>query len=319
MSIARPALQPGTHQLPPLTLASTPPVSTEKLQPLATPSVQTATGRNHGAFPPMTTHWTKPKAYGKTGVFSPATCPNGWFTATIQVNTDQNDLSKSTTTAVCCSSYYSFDGFQCKRSMPMVLAVPMTYYFESSPSYQVFPSSTTTLYSAAMAVYAIRALFREEDKQLLGLVDDDDIAEDETHDRSLSTGARAGIALAVTAVAVLLTGAIAFCLLHSRKRRRRRAKCGNGSHELTNVDTRTARGPIACMPHAMTLDTREAIVTEPPPAYEASTATDSDEHGEDMSEARQNEIRALVAQKVAIQQRIEELERVGGEPCAAQI
>ncbi|PHH79890.1 hypothetical protein CDD82_2115 [Ophiocordyceps australis] len=256
---------------------------------------------------------------GKTGVFSPATCPNGWSTATIQVNTDQRDLSKLTTTAVCCSSYYSFDGFQCKRSMPMVLAVPMTYYLGGNPSYQVFPSSTITLYNAAMAVYAIRALFREEDKQLLGLVDDDDIGQDESHGSSLSTGARAGIALAVSAVGVLLTGAIAFCLLHSRKRRRRRAKCESGSHELANVETRAARGPVACMAHDMTLDTREAIVAEPPPAYEASTATDSDEHGEDMSEARQHEIRVLVAQKAAIQQRIEELERVSGSPSAGQV
>lgn len=41
---------------------------------------------------------------GRTGVFSPATCPSGWTTAFLQVNTNEVS-SLATTTAVCCSSY----------------------------------------------------------------------------------------------------------------------------------------------------------------------------------------------------------------------
>lgn len=41
---------------------------------------------------------------GRTGVFSPATCPYGWTTVSLAVNTDQ-DEDEATTTALCCSSY----------------------------------------------------------------------------------------------------------------------------------------------------------------------------------------------------------------------
>lgn len=40
---------------------------------------------------------------GRTGVFSPGTCPSGWTTAGVLVNTDE-DHEHATTTAICCSS-----------------------------------------------------------------------------------------------------------------------------------------------------------------------------------------------------------------------
>ena len=40
---------------------------------------------------------------GQTGVFSPATCPNGWTTAYATVNSEHTEATR-TTTAVCCSS-----------------------------------------------------------------------------------------------------------------------------------------------------------------------------------------------------------------------
>lgn len=43
---------------------------------------------------------------GRTGIFSPATCPYGWTTVSVSVNTDQSvDVDEITTTALCCSSY----------------------------------------------------------------------------------------------------------------------------------------------------------------------------------------------------------------------
>lgn len=41
---------------------------------------------------------------GRTGVFSPATCPSGWTTVSVHRNTDE-PKELATTTAVCCSSY----------------------------------------------------------------------------------------------------------------------------------------------------------------------------------------------------------------------
>lgn len=40
---------------------------------------------------------------GRTGVFSPGTCPNGWTTVSLLINTNEVK-DKATTTAVCCSS-----------------------------------------------------------------------------------------------------------------------------------------------------------------------------------------------------------------------
>lgn len=42
---------------------------------------------------------------GRTGVFSPATCPSGWTTVSLRVSTEKDLARPATTTAVCCSSY----------------------------------------------------------------------------------------------------------------------------------------------------------------------------------------------------------------------
>ncbi|PFH58003.1 hypothetical protein XA68_14298 [Ophiocordyceps unilateralis] len=86
-------------------------------------------------------------------------------------------------------------------------------------------NSTTTLYSATIAVNAIRALFMEQDKHLLGLTDDEEIRHEEDEvAASPSIGTRIGIALGVTVLALLSLGAISFCLLRWRHSRRRKAK-----------------------------------------------------------------------------------------------
>ena len=41
---------------------------------------------------------------GRTGTFSPATCPNGWTTVSVRRNTNEAK-SVATNTAVCCSLY----------------------------------------------------------------------------------------------------------------------------------------------------------------------------------------------------------------------
>jgi hypothetical protein len=41
-------------------------------------------------------------SYGRTGVFSPGTCPGGWTTASLQSDTNEARETR-TTTAICCS------------------------------------------------------------------------------------------------------------------------------------------------------------------------------------------------------------------------
>ncbi|KAF4594596.1 hypothetical protein GQ602_000209 [Ophiocordyceps camponoti-floridani] len=295
------------------------------------------------ALPPMTTHWTKPQSCtwtyvadghfgraskgaiawldlepvpgastlscypdgmffeGRTGIFSPATCPDGWFTVTVQVGHVAETLHP-TTTAVCCSSYYSYDGSHCKRSVPTALAVPISYD-RVAGTHEVMVNSTTTLYSATIAVNAIRALFMEQDKHLLGLTDDEEIRheEDEATTTSLSLGARIGIAIGVTVIALLSLGAISFCLFRWRHSRRRRAK-RMVLHELGAVRSRVRES----MEPDTVFDGHDRCVLAPPPAYEASA-------GGQRAASANEEIRALVAHKAAIQRRIEELERDNSE------
>lgn len=256
---------------------------------------------------------------GRTGVFSPATCPNGWTTVSLRVNTDE-DAAQATTTAICCSSYveaggsvlptraltrprsyYSLDGSHCKRSVPTVLAVPITYNHTAS-TYDVWTNSTTTLYNAAIAVNTIRALFMEQDKKRLGLANENEIGEGRSEYRPLSLGARIGIAFGVAGFVSMLLAAIALCVVKRKRSRRKRAK-ERGPHELGYVPHVYGPGGDGFPP--------DRSATEPPPAYEASTAssnpTDLDGDG---AATRDHEIRTLVAQKAAIQRRLEELERM---------
>ncbi|KAM5355733.1 hypothetical protein ACJ41O_002379 [Fusarium nematophilum] len=224
---------------------------------------------------------------GRTGVFSPGTCPNGWTTVSLRVETNEIK-DEETTTAVCCSSEYYLDGNWCKRSVPTVLAVPITYN-HTARTYDILSDSTTTLYSATIAVYTIRALFKEEDKDALGLKDEDDIGT-ERSPNSLSLGARIGIGVGVGA----------FVLLRKR------------SHELNAMRSRHhGRGGLG--DDFYIAGNGHPRRAEPPPAYEAATdshsTTDNDSRLSGDTTTRDEEIRALQVQKAAIQRRIEELER----------
>ncbi|KAL6868631.1 hypothetical protein J3F83DRAFT_706291 [Trichoderma novae-zelandiae] len=304
-------------------------------------------------FPPLTTHWNRPLsctwtyvydsnlppgvsepiAYldleplpgastlscypdgmfydGRTGIFSPATCPYGWTTVSLAVNTDQS-VDEATTTALCCSSEYSYAGGHCKRQVPTVLAVPIIYN-HTAATYDVLTNSTTTLYSATIAVNTIRALFRERDKPLLGLTNEDDIDDHPADNRGLSLSAKIGIGVGVALFGLLAIGAGIFLYLWGRERRKRRSR-GQTSHELGVVQRPQAQmygtsSPLRSHSRARARD------AEPPPAYDFTPETSSvaDENGGDASMARDGEIQVLMAQKAAIQRRIEELERASGE------
>ncbi|KND95180.1 hypothetical protein TOPH_00225 [Tolypocladium ophioglossoides CBS 100239] len=310
-------------------------------------------------FPPMTTHWTKPQSCtwtyvadggpqlassgavawldlepipgastlscypggmffdGRTGVFSPATCPGGWTTVLLQVNTNEVS-SLATTTAVRCSSNYDLDGSHCKRPVLTVLAVPITYNRTAS-TYEVMTNSTTTLYSATIAVNTIRALFMDQDKKLLDLSNESEISREEVPDQGLSLGARLGIAFGVGGFVLVCIGTVIFCVLRRRRSRRRQAK-GRGPHELNFVHGSHLHAPAAYTPGDHGFDAHDQSAAEPPPAYEASTMTNSSVEPEGGDpDTREDEIRALVVQKAAIQRRLEELERTDAEDARGRV
>ncbi|KAL6811140.1 hypothetical protein GGI42DRAFT_210357 [Trichoderma sp. SZMC 28013] len=247
---------------------------------------------------------------GRTGVFSPATCPYGWTTVSLAVNTDQ-DEDEATTTALCCSSEYSYAGGHCKRQVPTVLAVPIIYN-HTAATYDVLTNSTTTLYSATIAVNTIRALFREQDKPLLGLTDEDDIDDERDDDRGLSMSAKIGIGVGVTLFGLFSIGAAILIYLWRRDRRKKGHPSGT-SHEL-GVVQRTQGQMYTNSPLGSHQRARERSA-EPPPAYDFTTETNSvaDNDGEDVTVARDGQIQVLMAQKAAIQRRIDELERASGD------
>ncbi|KAM0462328.1 hypothetical protein ACHAPV_003802 [Trichoderma viride] len=295
------SISPGSSStLPPTTISSTFTTSTTDGGPPITA----------GPFPPMTTHWSRPLsctwtyvvdtdlppgvsdpiAYldleplpgastlscypdgmffdGRTGVFSPATCPYGWTTVSVSVNTERmktEDEDEVTTTALCCSS-------------------------------------------ATIAVNTIRALFREKDKPLLGLTDDDDIDDHKDDDQGLSLSAKIGIGVGVALGGLLAIGAAIFIFMW-RRERRKKGSTGRTSHELRAVQR--AQGRMYSSSHTQV----RARDSEPPPAYasepEPNIAADTDSGSTAVT--RGGEIQVLIAQKAAIQRRIEELERVSGE------
>ncbi|KAL7909414.1 hypothetical protein GGI35DRAFT_381460 [Trichoderma velutinum] len=303
-------------------------------------------------FPPLTTHWNRPLsctwtyvydsdlpagvsepiAYldleplpgastlscypdgmfydGRTGVFSPATCPYGWTTVSLSVNTDQ-DEDEATTTALCCSSEYSYAGGHCKRQVPTVLAVPIIYN-HTAATYDVLTNSTTTLYSATIAVNTIRALFRERDKPLLGLTNEDDIDDQREDDHGLSMSAKIGIGVGVTLFGLFSIGAAILIYLWRRDRRKKGHTNGT-SHEL-GVVQRT-QGQMYTNSPLGSHQRARGRSAEPPPAYDFTTETNSvaDNDGENAPVARDGQIQVLMAQKAAIQRRIDELERASGD------
>lgn len=208
-------------------------------------------------------------------------------------------------------SEYSYADGHCKRQVPTVLAVPIIYN-HTAATYDVLTNSTTTLYSATIAVDTIRALFRERDKPLLGLTNDDDIDDQLEDNHGLSLSAKIGIGVGVTLFGLFAIGAATFVYLW-RRERKKQCPTSRTSHELSVVQRAQGQmyssSPLDSHPRARARD------GEPPPAYDFTTETNSvaDNDGGNVTIARDGEIQVLMAQKAAIQRRIEELERVSGE------
>lgn len=251
-------------------------------------------------------------------MFSPGTCPNGWTTASLLVNTNEV-RDEATTTAICCSSEYRLDGDMCKRTVPTVLAVPITYN-HTARTYRILSDSTTTLYSATIGVYTIRALFQEADKDRLGLQDEDDIGTEEDH-KSLSLGAKIGIGVGTAAFVLILIAAGALFLIRKDKARAKKKRAleldamrsehdNEGASFTTGTEEmheRTGR----CLDHP-----------EPPPAYEPSpdavSVADDEPRLSGDTATRTQEIRALRVQKEAIERRLDELEQSESSQSQAQ-
>ncbi|KAG8421044.1 hypothetical protein J3458_002951 [Metarhizium acridum] len=240
-------------------------------------------------------------SYGRTGIFSPGTCPGGWTTASVQSNTDR-------TTAICCSYGYTFRGSDCRRSVATGLAVPITYDTIAG-TYDVLTQYTTTLYSAMLAVSTIQVQFTAEDKKELGIgSDQDDVS------RTLSMGARIGIAVGACAFVLLC-----LCLIYYLLAMRRRSREGLTKDRLMrDLKTMHRRGPSHVDgPYAGDLSMSSTISStqtayerrEPPPAYDPGRARRIPESRDaDSGRQRDGQIRALNEQKAVIEQRIEELQ-----------
>ncbi|KOS18678.1 hypothetical protein ESCO_000889 [Escovopsis weberi] len=223
----------------------------------------------------------------------------------------------------CTWTEYTLDGEHCKRQVPTALAVPITYNHTAS-TYEVFTNSTTTLYSATLAVHTIRALFRATDQSLLGITDDSDI-DDDPEPWHLSIAAKIGIGIGVTIFGLLSIAALVFLFFRARQKRRDRLK--GRSHEMSSMRSSTRGRPFSEM--GWSAPPRNAHGHHDQQRVVAARGTDmahdldgaADEHSLEDSDsgntAAQEEIRVLMAQKAAIQRRIEELERSENE-CGTQ-
>ncbi|KAG5927271.1 hypothetical protein E4U42_002387 [Claviceps africana] len=243
-------------------------------------------------------------SFGRTGVFSPGTCPGGWTTASLHAD----DNTPATTTAVCCSYGYTLNGSACKRSVATALAVPITYN-TTAGTYKVLTHSTTTLYGATLAVSSIQVLFNDDDRRRLGIETD---GADSVF--SLSLGARIAIAAGVGVFILLCLGLIYYALVRRQRSREgltkerlmrdlmslhRRDPSGHGQHNGTLSMSATSTGPYLV---------HEA--NEPPPAYDPHARRPPGNRAGDYGRTADGEIRALNEQKAMIQQRLDELERL---------
>ncbi|EFY90844.1 hypothetical protein MAC_03207 [Metarhizium acridum CQMa 102] len=188
------------------------------------------------------------------------------------------------------------------------LAVPITYDTIAG-TYDVLTQYTTTLYSAMLAVSTIQVQFTAEDKKELGIgSDQDDVS------RTLSMGARIGIAVGACAFVLLC-----LCLIYYLLAMRRRSREGLTKDRLMrDLKTMHRRGPSHVDgPYAGDLSMSSTISStqtayerrEPPPAYDPGRARRIPESRDaDSGRQRDGQIRALNEQKAVIEQRIEELQ-----------
>ncbi|KAH0595591.1 hypothetical protein MHUMG1_06767 [Metarhizium humberi] len=228
-------------------------------------------------------------SYGRTGVFSPVSLDQP--TAVVDLHAD------------------------------LRLAVPITYDAIQG-TYDVLTQSTTTLYSGMLAVSTIQVQFTVEDKKELGIGSDEDGGP-----RTLSMGARIGIAVGAGAFVLLC-----LCLIYYILARRRRSREGLTKDRLMrDLKTMHRRGPSTCDgPYAGGLSMSSTISStqapyerhEPPPAYDPGRTRRIPESRDAYSgRQRDGQIRALNEQKAAIEQRIEELqmqETLPHEPLASR-
>ncbi|KAG6007258.1 hypothetical protein E4U21_006176 [Claviceps maximensis] len=244
-------------------------------------------------------------SFGRTGVFSPGTCPGGWTTASLHTDDD----TPETTTAICCSYGYAFNGSVCRRSVATALAVPITYNTMAG-TYHVMRDSTTTLYSAMLAVSSIQVQFNDDDRRRLGI-------ETDRIDPAfpMSLGTRIGIAAGVGVFILLCMGLIYYVLARRRRSREgltrdrlmrdlksihRRGPSDNGRYNNNTLSISTANtGPY------LVYEGNEP----PPPAYDPQTRRPHGNRAGNCSRPTDDEIRALNEQKAIIQQRLDELER----------
>ncbi|KAG6061078.1 hypothetical protein E4U17_002658 [Claviceps sp. LM77 group G4] len=323
---------------------ASPPVASATPAPVANPSSSLATTTT-APLPPLTTPWTNPLsctwtyvvdhpsdtatpgavafldlepmpgdqtlscypngmfAFGRTGVFSPGTCPGGWTTASLLAD----DNTPATTTAVCCSYGYTYSGSVCRRSVATALAVPITYN-TTAGTYKVLTASTTTLYSAMLAVSTIQVLFNEDDKKRLGIQTDT-----VNSGWSLSLGTRIGIAVGVGCF-ILLCMALIYYALARRRRFREGLTKERLIRDLKSIHRRNSpdNGPYINTMGMSVANAGPYLAHEqhdpPPPAYDPRSRGSVGNRPGDSIRPTEGEIRALNEQKAMIQQRLDELE-----------
>lgn len=164
-------------------------------------------------------------------------------------------------------------------------------YNTTAGTYDVLSQETVTLTSATLAVWTINALFQEDDKELLGLTDEEEIRVIDNSEEGLSLGARIGIGIGATIGGFLALGVALWLLCRKRKHiSRRKSQAGMAEDARLSYIRQGGQGAELSAP-AHDFDGRASLEG-------AGSGRDSD-----------GEIDALRAQKDAIQRRIEELER----------
>ncbi|SPO00893.1 uncharacterized protein DNG_03641 [Cephalotrichum gorgonifer] len=261
-------------------------------------------------------------ASGNSGTFSPASCPSSWYTVDTPHSSDPTEESEMTTRTCCSKEYTLHDGF-CQKATPTLLATPVTYLpAESTVSYMT--KMTTYLVNATVAHHPLVILFQEKDQGILGLVDDDIAFPDSeplpskpspSSPTSLSIGAKAGIAIGVTAAVMSLVGLAYYLFIH-----RRRPPPGKAAaFEMGGQPTQTSCGSSLASSSASVVSagsgprvrSRDGPDPDPPPAYEPPprqlTPRGSLDGGAGTPAVE--ELQALRARQDIIQRRIDELER----------
>lgn len=148
-------------------------------------------------------------------------------------------------------------------------------YNDTASKYDAPLNSTTVLESATVAVYTIQARFQENDKDLLGLADDDDI-DDEDHTNRLSVSARIGIGVGAAIVGIIIITAVVFLFLYRdqiRERTKTRPQPNRSHHD--NVEDGRRRRSQQDMASAEDFRSHHGVYhheSEPLPPY-TSTST----------------------------------------------